>query len=185
MADVAANSFARQRWRCAINPYLTLPLLTGVALLQSVLPSQVNLWGARPDLNLMLLVVLAWAVVRGVDEGLMWGFIGGLILDLLSGGPLGATSLALLAVAFLAGQPWGQGLGPPMMRLLLLALLGVVVYHLVLLFIMTLMGYGVDWRFALTRVVAPSALLNVVLAPFVWQPLAWLDRRTRRERFVL
>jgi len=158
-------------------------------LLQSVLLSRVNLWGARPDL--MLLVVLAWAMVRNVEEGLLWAFIGGLILDLLSGGPLGAISLALVAVAFLAGRPWGRGavtapvLGSPLISLLLLAFLGVVVYHLTLLFILTLMGYAVDWRFALTRVIGPSALLNVSLVPFVWQPLTWLERRTRRERFVL
>lgn len=157
--------------------------MTGIALLQGVLLSQVNLWGARPDL--MLLVVLAWAVVRNVEEGLLWAFIGGLILDLLSGGPLGAILLALVAVAFLAGQSWGQGFGSPVVRLLLLTFLGVVVYHLTLLFILTLMGYAVDWRFALTRVIGPSALLNVVLIPFVWQLLTWLDRRTRRERFVL
>ncbi len=138
----------------------------------------------------MLLVVLAWAVVRGVDEGLMWGFIGGLIVDLLSGGPLGATALALLAVA-LAGRPWGRGavtvpvLGPPVISFLLLTFLGVVVYHLVLLFVLAWTGHAVDWRFALTQVVGPSALLNVALAPFVRQPLAWLERRTRREGFAL
>jgi len=133
----------------------------------------------------MLLVVLAWAVVRGVDEGLMWGFVGGLIIDLLSGGPLGATPLALLAVAFLAGQPWGRSLGPPVARLLLLVPLGVLVHHLVLLFVLAWTGHVVDWGFALTRVVGPSALLNVVLAPFVRQPLAWLERRTRQEEFTL
>ena len=115
----------------------------------------------------------------------MWGFIGGLIVDLLSGGPLGATPLALSAVVFLAGRSWGRGFGPPVVRLLLLAFLGVVVYHLVLLFVLTWTGHAVDWRFALMRVVGPSVLLNVVLAPFVRQPLAWLERKTRQERFAL
>lgn len=158
-------------------------MLTFVALLQSVLLSRVNLWGARPDL--MSLVVLVWAVVRSVDEGLMWGFVGGLIVDLLSGGPLGATPLALLAVAFLAGQPWGRGIGSPVARLLLLAFLGVVVYHLVLLIVLAWTGHTVDWGFALVRVAGPSALLNVALAPFVRQPLTWLERSTRQERFAL
>ena len=154
-----------------------------MALLQTVLLSRVNLWGARPDL--MLLVVFVWAVVRGVDEGLVWGFIGGLIVDLLSGGPLGATVLALLSVVLLAGQPWGQGLSSAVVRLLLPAFLGVIVYHLILLLILGFTGHAVDWGFAVLRVAAPSALLNTVLAPFVQQPLAWLDRRVREERFAL
>jgi len=154
-----------------------------VALVQTVLLSRVSLWGARPDL--MLLVVLVWAVVRGIDEGLVWGFIGGLIVDLLSGGPLGATVLALLAVAFLAGQPWGQGIGSPVVRLLPLALLSVVAYHLVLLIVLAWTGHVVDWGFALLQVAGPSALLNTLLSPFVQRPLAWLERKIRGERFAL
>lgn len=165
-----------------MNFYLTIPLLTIVALLQSVLFSRMSLWGARPDI--MLLSVMLWAMVRNVDEGLVWGFIGGLLVDLLSGGPLGGTSLALLAAAFLAGQPWGQGIGSSVVRLLLLALIGVTAYHLVLLLALS-SAHTVAWGFALLRVTVPSVLLNVVLAPFVRPLLAWLERKTRRETLAL
>jgi rod shape-determining protein MreD len=133
----------------------------------------------------MLLIVLAWAVVRGLDEGLVWGFVGGLIIDLLSGGPLGANILALLAVAFLAGQPWGRRVGSSVIRLGLLALLCVVVYHLILLIVLVWTGHSVDWVEALLRVAIPSAILNAPLAPFIQRPMAWLERRTRQERFAL
>ncbi len=132
----------------------------------------------------MLLVVLAWTVVSGMEEGLVWGFIGGLIVDLLSGGGLGATVLALLSVALLAGQPWGRGIGSPVIRLVLVALLSVIVYHLVLLVVLAWAGHTVDWGWALLRVAAPSALLNALLAPFVQRPLGWLEQRTRREMFA-
>ena len=151
--------------------------------MQSVWLSQVSLWGARPDL--MLLVVLVWTAVRGLDEGLIWGFIGGLVIDLLSGGALGVQVLSLLAVAFLAGQGWAEGLGSPLVRMLLLALLCGMAYHLVLLVALAWTGREVDWGFSMLQVAGPSVLLNMVLTPFVWQPLAWLERRTRRERFVL
>jgi len=152
-------------------------------LLQSVLLSQVDVLGARPEL--LLLVVLVWAVVRNVDEGVIWGFVGGLIIDLLSGGPLGGTSLALVAAALLAGQPWGQGLGSPVLRLLLLALASTAVYHLILLVVLSWTGHAVDWGFALLRIAGPSTLLNTVLAPFLRQPLIWLERKTRRETLTL
>lgn len=148
---------------------------------QSILFSQVNLWGARPDM--MLLVVLAWSLVRGTEEGVVWGFVGGLMIDLFSGGPVGMTALALVAVAFLAGQPWGEGLGFPLLRILLLALSGIVIYHLLVLLTLALFGYTVDWGFSILRVAGPSALLNLALVPFVHQPLAWLERKTRREGF--
>ncbi len=133
----------------------------------------------------MFLVVLAWAVARSVDEGLVWGFIGGLIIDLRSGGPLGATALALVAVTFLAGQPWGRGIGSPVVRLLVLALVGGLIYHVILLIALAWTGHTVDWGFSLLRVAVPSAVLNTVLAPFIWQPMAWLGRKLRREGLTL
>jgi rod shape-determining protein MreD len=157
--------------------------LISLALLQSVLLSQIDVLGAQPEL--LLLVVLIWAVVRNADEGVMWGFAGGLILDLLSGGPLGGTSLALVAAAFLAGQPWGQGLGSPVLRLLLLALASTAIYHLILLITLSWTGHAVDWGFALLRIAGPSILFNTVLAPFLRQPLIWLERKTRRETLTL
>jgi rod shape-determining protein MreD len=153
-----------------------------VALVQTVLLAQVNVLGARPDL--MVLVVLGWAIVRGTDQALVWAFIGGLIIDLLSGGPLGATVLALLVAAFIAGQPWGLGIGASFIRLVLLAFLSVMAYHAVLLTVLAWTGHTVSWIWAMTRVAVPSAVLNAVLVPFVQRPLAWLERRLRRETFL-
>jgi len=169
--------------RYKISPYLSIPLLTSIALLQSTWLSGVSLWGARPDL--MLLVVLAWTAIGNTEEGLLWSFIGGFVLDLLSGGALGVQMLALLAVAFLAGQSLGEGLGSPLVRMLLLALLCGIAYHMTLLVALALTGHTVDWGFAVLRVAGPSVLLNTLLIPFVWQPLTWLMRRMRGERFAL
>ncbi len=139
-----------------------------------------NLWGGRPDL--MFLVVLIWTVVRGGSEGLLWAFIGGLLTDLLSGGPLGAMVLALLAVAVLSGQPWGQGIGSPVVRLVLTTFVAALLYHLVLLSVLAWTGFPVGWGWAIPKVALPSALFNSILAPFVRQPLKWLEQRTRPER---
>ena len=154
-----------------------------MALLQTVLLSQVDLWGTQPDL--MLLTVLVWAVLRGVDEGMVWALVGGLITDLLSGGPLGATTLALLTAALLAGQSWGQGIGSPLLRMLLLSFVAILAYHLALLLVLSWTGYIVDWGWAILRVAAPSALLNTVMVPFIQRPLNWLERRMRRERLFV
>jgi len=144
---------------------------------QTVWLSQIDLLGARPDL--VLLVALTWAFMRGADRGALWGFLGGLMIDVLSGGPLGATALALLAGSFLAGQPWGQGLGLDVVRLLLLVFAGALAYHLALLGALTLTGHGVPWGSSILGVALPSALLNALLSPFVWQPFRWLERRAQ------
>jgi rod shape-determining protein MreD len=158
-----------------IRLYLAIPVLTIVALLQNTWLSRVNLWGARPDL--MLQCVLAWTTIRGINEGIVWGFIGGLLVDLLSGGPLGVNVLALLAVAFVGSQPWGEGLGAPLVRVLLLALVSSLVCHVILLTVLTWTGRVADWSYAFLRVAAPSVGLNVLAAPLSTQALRWVSER--------
>ena len=162
---------------------MTLPLLTGAALVQTTLLSRIDVLGAQP--NLVLLLVLLWSLVRGVDEGLMWGFLGGLIVDILSGGPLAGTAVALLAAAYLAGQSLGEQLGSQVARSMIVTVLGTATYHLALLLVLDWTGHTVDWAFSLTRVTVPSVVLNGVLAPFVLQPVSWLERATRQEGLVL
>lgn len=60
----------------------------------SVLP-EVMIAGAKPDLVFILAVTVTMMI--GVEDGLTWAFVGGLMLDLLTPGrQLGATSLTLL-----------------------------------------------------------------------------------------
>jgi len=133
----------------------------------------------------MLLVVLTWTLLRGIDEGLIWAFVGGLILDLLSGGPLASIALAMLAAAYLAGQSLAEGVGSQAVRLIISTVLGAMVYHLVLLFILDWSGHAVDWGYSLLRVAGPSVLLNAALAPFMLPPLNWLERATGEEGLAL
>lgn len=166
-----------------INVYLTLPLLTSVALIQATVLSRVSVLGARP--NLMLLVVLIWAMVRGLDEGVVWAFVGGLIVDLLSGGPFAGTAVALVAAAYLAGQSLVEGVGSDAVRSIILVVLGVLMYHLTLLIILSWTGHPVSWGFSLAQVAGPSIVLNGLLAPIVLHPMSWLERVTGQDRMTL
>ena len=164
-----------------VSLYLSIPVLIAAAIIQTVLISRVDIGGGRPDL--MLLVVMIWAFVHSVEHGAIWALVGGISLDLMSGGPLGAAMLALVAVAAIAGQPWGLGIGSQVVRLLLISPVAIAAYHLVLLLILLWAGHTVDWEYSLLQVALPSVVLNVVLAPLVLRPLTWLAQRTRRAGF--
>ncbi len=71
---------------------IVLPL--AAALLQGSVVPFVDVAGARP--NLVVLVAASWSVAAGAREAVWWAFFGGLLADLLSGGPLGALALASL-----------------------------------------------------------------------------------------
>jgi len=162
-----------------MNLYLTVPLLTLIAVFQSVLFSQLGFQDAHVEL--MVMVVLTWSFVRGMEAGAVWAFIGGLLIDLFSGGPLGGTSLALLVVAFLGGLQWGRSLGPTFIRLIIVTALGFLAYHIILLLVLAWTGRPVSWGFSLSRVILPGVLLNGLFAPLFHRLMVWLDRRIRRQ----
>jgi rod shape-determining protein MreD len=67
----------------------------------SVLP-EITIGGISPDLVFVLMLVSA--MLLGAEEGLIWAFLGGVMIDLLASGdrPLGSATLTLLLVAGLA-----------------------------------------------------------------------------------
>ncbi len=159
--------------------YYGIPILILSAVLQSAWLEDLRLLGGRPDL--VLLLVVTWAIIRGAEEGAMWGFVGGIFCDLLSGGGFGLWTLSLTAVGFVAGQPWVHALGPTVIRLALMSALGTLLGHLLLLLTMGLLGYAVELGRAVQTVAGPAALLNFLLSPFAFTFLVWFHQRSRRQ----
>jgi rod shape-determining protein MreD len=159
-----------------VSLYFGIPILMVGAVLQSVWLEELDILGGRPDL--VLLLVITWAIIRGLNEGVLWGFIGGLFCDLLSGGPLGLWTVSLTAVAFVVGQPWVHTLGPTSIRLALMSALGTLLAHTFFLALMSLLGYPVDVGRAFTELIGPAALLNFVLSPFAFRFLVWFHQRS-------
>jgi rod shape-determining protein MreD len=161
-----------------VSLYFGIPILLLAAVLQSVWLDGLRVIGGRPDLALLL--VVTWSIIRGANEGALWGFVGGIICDLLSGSGLGLWTLSLTAVGLLAGQPWVHALGPTLIRLALMSAFGTLFGHLVLLLAMVLSGYAVDTGRGLLTVALPAAALNFLLSPFAFTFLVWFHKRSRR-----
>ncbi len=82
--------------------YYFIPVLLVLAgLLQSTAATRIEVSNVKPDL--VLLVVVIGTLIYGGRAGLGWAFLGGIILDIFSGGPLGSSSLALIMVAVIVG----------------------------------------------------------------------------------
>lgn len=76
-------------------------------LLQGSIVERLPLPGAPPDLVLVL--VVAFALVEGSSSGAVTGFLAGLLVDLDAGHELGRVALVYALVGYLAGQPASGG----------------------------------------------------------------------------
>ncbi|MBA2424862.1 MAG: rod shape-determining protein MreD [Actinobacteria bacterium] len=145
------------------------------AMLQAVIVSSLVIGGGAPDL--LLVVAISLGLLRGSIAGAVSGFAGGLVVDLLTLDTLGITSLVLTLAGFWAGryaETTGRG-----RRLAPLVAVGVItmlagVFGFVLHY---MLGVEVLARHALVTALAPTVLLNLLLA----LPVYALVRASVRE----
>jgi rod shape-determining protein MreD len=67
---------------------------TVVALVEATLAPYIAVGDARP--HPVLIGGVIWTIAAGIDRGIAWAFVGGIVLDSLLGRSLGSSALALL-----------------------------------------------------------------------------------------
>ena len=162
----------------AVSFYAAIPLMAVLAIVQTAILPHFPIAGVEPQL--MFLVALAWGLLRGLEEGVVWAFIAGLWADLFSMAPLGLSSLAFMAAV--AAPVLLQHVMPPR-RLLIAALmagLGTIIYLVLYLVILGLLGHGLTAN-GLAELL-PLIVLHMALILPIFLLLQWLVRITRPRR---
>lgn len=159
--------------------YLVIPLLLALAILQATVVPHLTVLHVFADLPLV--AVAGWGLMRGAREGVIWGFVGGVAVDLLSGAPFGAACLGLMAAGFLAGLGKRSAVGARLLLPLAVALLATLAYDLLFLVVVAAAGQHVAWWEALYRIILPSAVLNAALLLLLFPPLHSLYARLQAE----
>lgn len=139
-----------------------IPVLVILAVLQATVLSSLRLLDGSPDL--ILLALVAWALTGRSRQAMAGALIGGLLIDLLSGLPLGATSMIMVLVIYLVSQTVGRFWEAHLLMPLTTVLWSSLLYHGLTLALLVVLGRSIDWGFALGRVILPSTFLNLVLA---------------------
>ena len=157
---------------------MTLPFAALVAVVAAILETSVMaelpLAGATADL--VLVCAVAATIVLGIEDGLVIGFVGGLLVDVSVGDrPLGAATLALLltlGIAILVARAVG-----PSRRAIAIGLVLVLtaVYHVLFAAIMV---PTTEAPFAVNpTVILVAAVLNAVLAIPIAAIFGAIERR--------
>ena len=134
----------RRRWQLRTGAVGAALLLLLLGLLQtSVFPS-FAIAGIRPALVLMAAITLA--TVSDDSRALYWGFVGGLVVDLLSATPTGVNALLFTLLVYVVG---GQGRRFDRANLLFPVLAGAaatVLYYPAVVLTLQLQGFDIDWE---------------------------------------
>lgn len=154
-------------------------VLVAAALVQTAWLVKVPIAGAV--LDPLLVLAVATGILRGAESGAVIGLVGGLLQDLLGGGPLGTNGLSKLVVGF------GSGLFERSIYLenpflpAVAAFAGTLLGEALLSLIGVVTGLGTfSWADAVPRVLI-QAVLNSVIAPPLFRGIRALDVRFERQ----
>lgn len=135
--------------------------------------------GVHPDL--VLIAVIGWTLLRGPQEGALWAVIGGLCLELLSSGPFGAVTVALIFTSLLTRLGYGRVFGGYMVIPLVFSFPLSLAYYLTYTLLLNLLNKPIVWLPALAEVILPASVLNIGVMFLLFPLLRLLHRRTGRE----
>ena len=140
------------------SSWLIVPILGAAAVFQVVVVPKLAVRGVYPDL--ILLLVIARSLIAGGRGAVIWGFVGGLWMDVLSGGAIGASSLALMATSLLTGIGHNAIFRRNSFVPVIAALTGSLVFSLIYLAILVGVGYRFPPGPLVTNLIVPATLYN-------------------------
>ena len=177
--------------------YYAMPVIVlFAALLQATVAGRLVIRGVKPDI--VLIVVVIATLIYGGEGGLLWAFLGGIGLDLFSGGPLGASSLALMGATLVAALgyrvlsrynpliPLGAaGLGTVIYGVIYIGLVGGLrmAAALPVLGGLAIPTHNLPLWPTMQQVVLPAAFYNIMIVLFLTPLLNRVPEHQERARY--
>jgi rod shape-determining protein MreD len=144
--------------------YAGLLALGGLA--EATLGHRLELGDGRA--NLVLLMVVAWSLLRGIEEGALAGLVGGLGLDLVGATPFGLYTALLTVIGAVAAQGEATLYRGSLPLFFGMAVLVTVSYHGAAMLILQAVGWDTPSFAYLVRILVPTVLVNAVLMPIIF-----------------
>jgi rod shape-determining protein MreD len=122
-----------------MGSFLSLPIMILAAALQVTLMPQIGFLGGRPDL--VLLVIVSWALNSTLEQAVLWAFVGGICKDLLSAAPIGTSAIGLILIIFAIHTIRQQLFSVGLFTLIWVSLIGTIIQEFTILLIVLASGF--------------------------------------------
>lgn len=148
--------------------------MLAAVILQTSILSRIHLLGGTADL--VLLIVIAWAIQEEVDTTWQWAVMGGLIIGLVSKLPFYFYIPFFILITAFATWLRKRFWQIPIISMLLTSVLGTLLLQTGTMLMLQLTGTSIRISEAFGYVILPSILLNLLLALPVYALTADLAR---------
>lgn len=161
---------------------VAIPVLILAFVLQTTILVRISLLDGIADL--VMLVVIAWALQDKTENAWMWAIIGGLIVGFGSAVPWFIFPICYLGIVWFSHRFRSRIWQSSILAMMIITIAGTFTLLTVEFFILRLTGINLNFKESLTRIILPSMLLNLLFAfPVFWgmRELSNLIYRNRIE----
>lgn len=151
---------------------LSFLLVVAAFLLQTVVVPHVRIFGVQPDL--VLVVVVCFALAEGQLFGATFGFVGGFFEDLLMAQYMGFNMLTKTIVGSLVGLLKGYGRPEGTVLPVASVFVATIISQVTLAVLAFLFGETLVFKATLNWLMFPAALYNALFTPFVYPVISRL-----------
>lgn len=147
-------------------------------ILESTLFQYTRIYGIKPDFSIMIIV--AYAIVRGSSYGAFIGLGSGLLIDIMYGRVIGVNAISYMITGYIIGQAheniFKDSYIPPLIFNFAAIFISQHSFVLFSYFSNNFSSAGVPYVSMLLKVILPQALYNSVVGLLVYRLIYKLDR---------
>lgn len=139
-----------------------LSVIIVTIIIQSTLLPLFAIQGIYPDM--LLVIVVSYALLSGKEKGVGMGFFAGLLHDLASGSIFGTITLSKLATGYIFGLAERKVFKEHVLLPMVATVIATVLNSLIMFMLLFMFGIKVDIVSVAMNNVLPLALYNLIIA---------------------
>lgn len=126
--------------------------------------------------NIMLILVVAFALMRGQTEGMLIGFFSGLLIDIMAGDAIGFYALLYLFMGYANGLLARIFYANNILLPLGMVFINSVAYNLIVYTCNFLLRNRTDLGFYMMHVLLPDVIYTFLIAIFLYNVFLWINQ---------
>ena len=158
---------------------VTALIVIAAYLLQCTVFSRLELAGIKP--NLLVIVTAAFGFMRGSKEGMLVGFVSGLLMDIQFGDVIGLYALIYLVTGYINGLFERLYFDDDIKLPILLIAASEFLYGVIIYFFMFLLRSDFDFLFYLNKIIIPELIYTIGITLILYPLILLINHKLEAE----
>ena len=159
--------------------FITAVIIIAAYLLQCTVFSSLELAGIKP--NLLIIITASFGFMRGSREGMLVGFVPGLLADIQFGDIIGFYALIYLLIGFINGLFQRLYFDEDIKLPLFLISISEFVYGIIVYFLTYLLRSDFNFLLYLNKIILPELIYTIVITLVLYPLILFINHKLEAE----